>query len=273
MEGGLSPGAVVMSWRGTQGGIAAAREHHHVVMTPGQYLYFDKRGTDSPDEPVSLNLPAAGEDIRLRPGRGALRRGTAIPAGHTGQPVDGIRGDRETSRVPIATAHLCPLRDRMVARDAQIVGRVLPAAPSGIPCAARRRRGSLSGSATPRHPRRDARRGMFPLHDPPAFPGCRVYYTLNGATPTTSTAKCRTIWRWSFPRGTTGAQMRRRHPPPDAGAWSSPPAWATPGSNTANRRSRILPKKYIILPRALFPSAKFRALLRNFYLSNANRYP
>lgn len=24
---------------------------------------------------------------------------------------------------------------------------------------------------------------MFPLHDPPAFPGLRVYYTLNGATP------------------------------------------------------------------------------------------
>lgn len=40
-----------MSWRGTQGGIAAAREHHHVVMTPGQYLYFDKRGTDSPTSP------------------------------------------------------------------------------------------------------------------------------------------------------------------------------------------------------------------------------
>lgn len=52
-----------MSWRGTQGGIAAAREHHHVVMTPGQYLYFDKRGTDSPDEPVSLNLSLPLEKI------------------------------------------------------------------------------------------------------------------------------------------------------------------------------------------------------------------
>lgn len=51
MEGGLSPEAVVMSWRGTQGGIAAAREHHHVVMTPGQYLYFDKRGRIRPTSP------------------------------------------------------------------------------------------------------------------------------------------------------------------------------------------------------------------------------
>ena len=32
-------------------------------MTPGQYLYFDKRGTDSPDEPVSLNLSLPLEKI------------------------------------------------------------------------------------------------------------------------------------------------------------------------------------------------------------------
>lgn len=35
----------------------------------------------------------------------------------------------------------------------------------------------------------------------------------------------------------------------------------------------MLPKKYIILPRALFSGAKFRALRRNSYLSNANRHP
>lgn len=203
-----------MSWRGTQGGIAAAREYHHVVMTPGQYLYFDKRGDGfarraRKPEP----LPAAGEDIRLRPGGGALRRGTAIPAGRAGQPLDGIRGDREAGRVPVAAAHLRPLRDRMVARGAQVVGGVLPAAPSGIPCAARRRRGSLSGSATPRHPRRDARRGMFPLHDPPAFPG------LPGLLHAQRRHALRLRPRSAglsgggrSPRGTTGAQMRRRHP-------------------------------------------------------------
>ena len=41
LEGGLAPNAVVMSWRGTQGGLAAARADHDVIMTPGNYTYFD----------------------------------------------------------------------------------------------------------------------------------------------------------------------------------------------------------------------------------------
>ena len=41
LEGGLAPNAAVMSWRGTEGGIAAAREKHDVVMTPTSHCYFD----------------------------------------------------------------------------------------------------------------------------------------------------------------------------------------------------------------------------------------
>ncbi|MFI5252177.1 MAG: family 20 glycosylhydrolase [Bacteroidota bacterium] len=41
LEGGLAPEATVMSWRGTEGGIAAARANHDVVMTPGSHCYFD----------------------------------------------------------------------------------------------------------------------------------------------------------------------------------------------------------------------------------------
>jgi hexosaminidase len=41
LEGGLAPNAVVMSWRGEQGGIAAAKEKHNVIMTPGSHVYFD----------------------------------------------------------------------------------------------------------------------------------------------------------------------------------------------------------------------------------------
>ena len=41
LEGGLAPGATVMSWRGTEGGIAAARAGHDVVMAPGSHTYFD----------------------------------------------------------------------------------------------------------------------------------------------------------------------------------------------------------------------------------------
>ena len=41
LEGGLAANATVMSWRGEDGGIAAAQQHHNVIMTPGSYCYFD----------------------------------------------------------------------------------------------------------------------------------------------------------------------------------------------------------------------------------------
>jgi hexosaminidase len=41
LEGGLAPNAAVMSWRGEEGGIAAAQQKHKVVMTPGGWMYFD----------------------------------------------------------------------------------------------------------------------------------------------------------------------------------------------------------------------------------------
>ena len=41
LEGGLAPNAVVMSWRGEEGGIVAAKQEHKVIMTPGNPVYFD----------------------------------------------------------------------------------------------------------------------------------------------------------------------------------------------------------------------------------------
>lgn len=40
LEGGLTPNSTIMSWRGIQGGIEAARQHHDVIMAPIQRLYF-----------------------------------------------------------------------------------------------------------------------------------------------------------------------------------------------------------------------------------------
>ena len=42
LEGGLSPNATVMSWRGTEGGLEALRQGHDAVMTPGNRCYLDK---------------------------------------------------------------------------------------------------------------------------------------------------------------------------------------------------------------------------------------
>ena len=54
LEGGLAPNAAVMSWRGEKGGIAAAKEHHNVVMTPGEYCYLDHYQADPKNEPLAI---------------------------------------------------------------------------------------------------------------------------------------------------------------------------------------------------------------------------
>ncbi len=41
LQGGLAPGAAVMSWRGMKGGIEAAKMGHEVVMTPTDFVYID----------------------------------------------------------------------------------------------------------------------------------------------------------------------------------------------------------------------------------------
>ena len=41
LDGDLAPNATVMSWRGTEGGLAAIRSGHKAIMSPGQYCYLD----------------------------------------------------------------------------------------------------------------------------------------------------------------------------------------------------------------------------------------
>ena len=53
LEGGLAPNATVMSWRGEQGGIAAAQQRHAVIMTPESHLYFDYYQSLYPTEPLA----------------------------------------------------------------------------------------------------------------------------------------------------------------------------------------------------------------------------
>ena len=54
LEGGLAPGATVMSWRGTEGGLKAMKAGHDVIMTPGKYYYFDYTQDAPFREPVSI---------------------------------------------------------------------------------------------------------------------------------------------------------------------------------------------------------------------------
>lgn len=55
LEGGLAPNAAVMSWRGTEGGILAAKQQHFAVMTPGKPCYFDHyQVKDHTTEPLAI---------------------------------------------------------------------------------------------------------------------------------------------------------------------------------------------------------------------------
>ncbi|MBP6870735.1 MAG: family 20 glycosylhydrolase [Bacteroidales bacterium] len=61
LEGGLAPDATVMSWRGFEGGIDAARQGHKVVMCPTSYCYFDYYQANPDFQP-----PAIGGLITLK---------------------------------------------------------------------------------------------------------------------------------------------------------------------------------------------------------------
>ena len=54
LEGGLAPNATVMSWRGTEGAVEAAKEGHDVILTPGSHAYFDHYQADLSDEPLAI---------------------------------------------------------------------------------------------------------------------------------------------------------------------------------------------------------------------------
>nr|WP_294992185.1 family 20 glycosylhydrolase [uncultured Sediminibacterium sp.] len=57
LEGGLAPGASVMSWRGMKGGIAAAKANHTVVMSPTDFAYLDYyQGEKTAEPPVYAGL-------------------------------------------------------------------------------------------------------------------------------------------------------------------------------------------------------------------------
>jgi hexosaminidase len=54
LEGGLAPEATVMSWRGMQGGIEAAKQGHDVIMTPVSHVYFDYYQGNRETEPPAI---------------------------------------------------------------------------------------------------------------------------------------------------------------------------------------------------------------------------
>lgn len=54
LEGGISPNAIIMSWRGEEGGIAAAEAKHYAIMTPTSNVYLDYYQGDPSNEPLAI---------------------------------------------------------------------------------------------------------------------------------------------------------------------------------------------------------------------------
>ncbi|WP_396992391.1 beta-N-acetylhexosaminidase [Nonomuraea phyllanthi] len=63
LEGGLAPGAVVASWRGELGAVAAAMAGHDVVNCSNTSVYFDYRQGPGEDEPVPFGTVLTLEDV------------------------------------------------------------------------------------------------------------------------------------------------------------------------------------------------------------------
>ena len=67
LEGGLAPEATVMSWRGMQGGITAARMNHHVVMTPWDFCYLDLYQGEISAEPPTYGMCRLSDSYNYDP--------------------------------------------------------------------------------------------------------------------------------------------------------------------------------------------------------------
>lgn len=63
LDGGPPPGATVMSWRGEEPGVAAARAGHDVVMAPRSHCYFDYYQSDDPREPLAFGRTTTLEEV------------------------------------------------------------------------------------------------------------------------------------------------------------------------------------------------------------------
>ncbi|MFH1884721.1 MAG: beta-N-acetylhexosaminidase [Planctomycetota bacterium] len=78
LQGGLAPGAVVMSWRGQAGGITAAKAGHNVIMAPTSHTYFDYYQGPAKTEPKAIGGHIPLEKVyQFEPAPSALDTGQA----------------------------------------------------------------------------------------------------------------------------------------------------------------------------------------------------
>jgi|WetSurMetagenome_2_1015567.scaffolds.fasta_scaffold04909_6 hexosaminidase len=90
LEGGLAPNATVMSWRGMEGGISAAKAQHHVVMSPVNFAYIDYYQGDPAIEPPTFAMLRLNKVYTFEP----------VPEGVDSSFILGGQGNLWTESVP-----------------------------------------------------------------------------------------------------------------------------------------------------------------------------
>ncbi|TAD83966.1 MAG: beta-N-acetylhexosaminidase [Bacteroidetes bacterium] len=90
MDGGLADGAAVMSWRGTKGGVEAAKMGHAAVMTPTTHCYLDYMQADATLEPRIYEKLYLKTTYEFEP----------VPAGVNSSLILGGQGNLWTEKVP-----------------------------------------------------------------------------------------------------------------------------------------------------------------------------
>jgi hexosaminidase len=67
LEGGLAPNATVMSWRGMENGIQAAKAGHQVIMTPTNHCYLDLYQGEPSVEPATYSMCRLSDSYQFEP--------------------------------------------------------------------------------------------------------------------------------------------------------------------------------------------------------------
>ncbi|WP_278630510.1 beta-N-acetylhexosaminidase [Parabacteroides goldsteinii] len=90
LEGGLAPDANVMSWRGMEGGIKAAKAGHHVIMTPTEHCYLDLWQGEPSVEPDTYSMCRLKDSYSFNP----------VPEGVPAEMVLGGQGNLWAESLP-----------------------------------------------------------------------------------------------------------------------------------------------------------------------------
>lgn len=191
LEGGLAPEATVMSWRGVEGGIEAARQGHDVIMTPANRTYFDYYQGDPAAEPLAIGGFVPLDSVyAFEPVPGELTPGQAAH-------VIGGQGNLWTEYIPTPARAEYMLLPRMLAlaealwspREARSWDRFVARLPAQFArldaLGAEYRVPEPVGLGGDRLVLED--RLALPLGSP--FPGATVRYTTDGSEPTVTSPR------------------------------------------------------------------------------------